>query len=390
MLDRRRDRRAGRSWSATSATAWPARRRCRCGATCSRTSACPASRATARGRSPRSSPTRASGAAAGSGSIGWKTYAGPRARSTCPPSSSTSCAGSRRRRGRRERDRPAHRPRRRAARHQRGRAARRVRVGRLPDISSGVRDLLLGLRPGMTEREAVAAARLERHAALVPPDADRRDRARARPAQPGRPPDRARRPVHDRLRHLGRAQLPRRVRRRGRGGAAGRDRRLRRAAGRARTSRPSPSGTRRSTSARRAARCRRSSTAASATRSSASSSTPATRSTSTSGSTRRSARGSTIELRSGMALQVDIIPATGTDVLHDQHRGRHRARRRGAARGLADALPGGVGADRGPPLVHGRRRWGSSCTPTCCRSRTSRPDLPPFLLRPDRAMTMLG
>ena len=33
-------------------------------------------------------------------------------------------------------------------------------------------------------------------------------------------------------------------------------------------------------------------------------------------------------------------------------------------------------------------RWASTSTPTCCRSRTSRPWLPPFLLRPDRAMTL--
>ena len=38
--------------------------------------------------------------------------------------------------------------------------------------------------------------------------------------------------------------------------------------------------------------------------------------------------GSEITLRSGMALQVDVIPATGTPLVHHQHRGRHRARRR--------------------------------------------------------------
>ena len=59
--------------------------------------------------------------------------------------------------------------------------------------------------------------------------------------------------------------------------------------------------------------------------------------------------GSTIELRSGMALQCDIIPATGTAVLHDQHRGRAGAGRRVAAGGVRRRLPGGLGADRGPP-----------------------------------------
>ena len=37
ILDRRRRTAIRRSWSATSAGAWPARRRCRCAATCSRT-----------------------------------------------------------------------------------------------------------------------------------------------------------------------------------------------------------------------------------------------------------------------------------------------------------------------------------------------------------------
>ena len=53
--------------------------------------------------------------------------------------------------------------------------------------------------------------------------------------------------------------------------------------------------------------------------------------------------GSTIELRSGMAFQVDIIPATGHAVLHDEHRGRDRARRRvaaGGVRGRATRTPG--------------------------------------------------
>ena len=55
-----------------------------------------------------------------------------------------------------------------------------------------------------------------------------------------------------------------------------------------------------------------------------------------------------VELRSGMVLQVDIIPATGTALLHDQHRGRHRAGRRVAARRARRRLPGGLGADRRP------------------------------------------
>ncbi len=51
--------------------------------------------------------------------------------------------------------------------------------------SQGVRRLLGGLRPGMTEREAVAAAGMERLAAVVPPHADRRAARHVRAAQPG-------------------------------------------------------------------------------------------------------------------------------------------------------------------------------------------------------------
>ena len=74
---RRRDRRRRRSSSATSAGARPARRPCRCAASCSRTSACRASRATGRGRSPRSSRDEGIGAGRRVGVVGWKTYARP-------------------------------------------------------------------------------------------------------------------------------------------------------------------------------------------------------------------------------------------------------------------------------------------------------------------------
>ena len=47
-------------WPATSASAWRRRRRCRCASSCGRTSACPASRATARDHCPTSWPRRAS------------------------------------------------------------------------------------------------------------------------------------------------------------------------------------------------------------------------------------------------------------------------------------------------------------------------------------------
>ncbi len=58
--------------------------------------------------------------------------------------------------------------------------------------SSGVGRLLAGLRPGLTEREAVRSARVGRFAAVLSPDADRRAARVVRPAQPRRPPDRTR------------------------------------------------------------------------------------------------------------------------------------------------------------------------------------------------------
>ncbi len=99
--------------------------------------------------------------------------------------------------------------------------------------SDGLRCLLTGLRPGMTEREAVRllgwdGTPLSCHLMLSGGTA-----GHVRAAQSGRPADRARRPVHRRIRDLGRPHLPGRVPGRGRDRAAARDRRLRRPAGRA-------------------------------------------------------------------------------------------------------------------------------------------------------------
>ena len=82
--------------------------------------------------------------------------------------------------------------------------------------SDGVRRLLAGLRARDDRGRGGPAPALERHAAVVPPDADRRAAGRVRAAQPRRPADRARRAVHDGVRHLGRADLPGRLGGRGR------------------------------------------------------------------------------------------------------------------------------------------------------------------------------
>ena len=308
---RRRRRAIRRSSSATSATEPPRRRRFRCAASASRTSACRRSRATRRCRFPRSSPPKASPpAAASASSDGRRT---PAATTIEVPSFLVD-----------------------ELRRVTGPtglvenatdlfidAADGLRVVNEVEqlaafewaacqTSHGVRNLAHRAAPGNDRARGGPAARVERHAAVLPPDADRRAAGEVRAAEPRRPADRARRPADDGVRHLGRAQLPGGVRRRGRVGAARRDRRLCRTARRARTSRRWPSGTRRCTSARREASCRRSSTATSATRSSASPSTRATSSHLDEWVNSPVFAGSTIELRSGMALQCDIIPATGT------------------------------------------------------------------------------
>ena len=88
-------------------------------------------------------------------------------------------------------------------------------------------------------------------------------------------------------------------------------------------------------------------------------------------------RGSTTELRSGMAFQVDVIPATGTPYFTTNIEDGDRPRRRGAAR----RIRGRLSRRRGPGSRRAGGSWptrsASSCTPTSCRSRTSRPTCRP-------------
>jgi hypothetical protein len=101
------------------------------------------------------------------------------------------------------------------------------------------------------------------------------------------------------------------------------------------------------------------------------------------------APGSSIELRSGMALQVDIIPATGTDYFTTNIED-------GVA--LADASLRTDLADRYPDAwrrILARRRFmgealGIALHPDVLPLSNLAAFLPPFLLRPDRAMTLAG
>jgi hypothetical protein len=101
------------------------------------------------------------------------------------------------------------------------------------------------------------------------------------------------------------------------------------------------------------------------------------------------APGSNIELRSGMALQVDIIPATGTDYFTTNIED-------GIA--LADAALRKQFATKYPAAwnrIQERRRFmsealGIDLHPDVLPFSNIPAYLPPFLLRPDRAMTMNG
>ena len=99
--------------------------------------------------------------------------------------------------------------------------------------------------------------------------------------------------------------------------------------------------------------------------------------------------GSTIELRSGMAFQVDIIPATGTDYFTTNIED-------GIA--LADETLREAFAARYPATwsrIQARRRFmndalGITLHPDVLPFSNIPAYLPPFLLRPDRVMTMAG
>jgi hypothetical protein len=101
------------------------------------------------------------------------------------------------------------------------------------------------------------------------------------------------------------------------------------------------------------------------------------------------APGTTVELRSGMALQVDIIPATGTDYFTTNIED-------GVA--LADETLRAAFASAYPDAwerIRARRRFmadslGIELHPDVLPFSNIPAWLPPFLLRPDRVMTMIG
>ena len=99
------------------------------------------------------------------------------------------------------------------------------------------------------------------------------------------------------------------------------------------------------------------------------------------------ARGSTTELRSGMALQVDIIPATGTDYFTTNIEDGVAL----ADRSLRDAFAAGYPAAW--KRIQARRRFMTEALGIALHDDvlpfSNLPGyLPPFVLRPDRAMTL--
>ena len=101
------------------------------------------------------------------------------------------------------------------------------------------------------------------------------------------------------------------------------------------------------------------------------------------------APGSTIELRSGMALQVDIIPATGTDHFTTNIEDGVALADESLREAFAAAYPAAWGR------IQARRRFmatalGLDLHPDVLPFSNIPAYLPPFLLRPDHAMTVAG
>jgi hypothetical protein len=99
--------------------------------------------------------------------------------------------------------------------------------------------------------------------------------------------------------------------------------------------------------------------------------------------------GSRVELRSGMAMQVDVIPATGTDYFTSNIEDGIAIADESLRAELADRYPGAwarIGARR----RFMREALGIDLHPDVLPFSNIPAFLPPFLLRPDRAMTVAG
>ena len=89
--------------------------------------------------------------------------------------------------------------------------------------------------------------------------------------------------------------------------------------------------------------------------------------------------GSTMELRSGMALQCDIIPATGTPYFTTNIEDGVALADESLRAELSSRVPGGVVADRGAPALHDRRARDRPAPrrPAAVQPRRPPPPVPP-------------
>jgi len=99
------------------------------------------------------------------------------------------------------------------------------------------------------------------------------------------------------------------------------------------------------------------------------------------------ARGATVELRSGMAMQVDVIPATGTDYFTTNIEGGLALADAGLRRALAERYPG-AWARMGARRTFMREALGIELHPDVLPFSNLPAYLAPFLLAPERAMVV--
>jgi hypothetical protein len=100
-------------------------------------------------------------------------------------------------------------------------------------------------------------------------------------------------------------------------------------------------------------------------------------------------KGSTVELRSGAALQVDVIPATGTDYFTTNIEGGLAVADESMRRAFATGYPEAWGR------IQARRRFmtealGIELHPDVLPFSNLPAYLPPFVLRPNAVMTLAG
>ena len=91
-----------------------------------------------------------------------------------------------------------------------------------------------------------------------------------------------------------------------------------------------------------------------------------------------------------MAFQVDMIPATGTDYFTTNIEDGVALADESLRAAFAAGYPDGLGADRGAPRGSCANSLGIELHDDVLPLSNLPAHLPPFVLRPDRAMTLAG